>query len=143
MQSFNLDRFIKAQVLDFNRANAEILEGKKRNDWMSYIFPQIKGTSDSFESKIYEISGLREALLFYNHSILGDRYLRICDALNNSEQPLQNIFNDQDIDKLHASLTLFHIVDGDQTIFPQLIQKHFDGMLHEATISQLEKIQHF
>jgi uncharacterized protein (DUF1810 family) len=141
MQSYNLDRYIKAQILDFSRAHAEIVEGKKRNDWMHFIFPCIKGTSTSFQSKIYEISCLREALLFYNHPILGDRYLKICQCLAQSILPIENLFNDADLEKLHASLTLFHIVDSNQHLFENLLNKHFKGLLHEPTIEQLEQQQ--
>lgn len=141
MQNYNLDRFIKAQILDFSRAQAEISEGKKRNDWMYFIFPTIKGIGNSFQSKIYELSSLREALLFYNHPILGDRYLKICQNLEQSIVPIHQLFNDVDLDKLHSSLTLFHIVDNHQPLISILINKIFNGLLHEPTIAQLEQQQ--
>jgi uncharacterized protein (DUF1810 family) len=39
----DLNRFLLAQQDDYERALAEIKNGRKRTHWMWYIFPQIDG----------------------------------------------------------------------------------------------------
>ena len=56
----DLDRFIKAQEKDYNRALKEIKNGYKSSHWIWYIFPQIDGLGRSSMSKYYSIKNIEE-----------------------------------------------------------------------------------
>ena len=40
---YNTDRFVEMHELYYSVALTEIKDGHKRNHWMWYIFPQLKG----------------------------------------------------------------------------------------------------
>ena len=52
---YDLDRFVRAQVPDYERALSELRAGKKKSHWMWYIFPQIEGRGVSPMSVRYSI----------------------------------------------------------------------------------------
>ncbi len=58
---YDLDRFLKAQNLNYETVLSEIKEGHKYNHWIWYVFPQIKGLGFSPASKFYGMDGLAEA----------------------------------------------------------------------------------
>jgi len=53
--TYNLERFIKAQNQDYEISLLEIKNGCKRNHWMWYIFPQLKGLVSSEMAEYYGI----------------------------------------------------------------------------------------
>ena len=57
----NLQRFLDGQRFGYETALKEMKAGEKRNHWIWYIFPQIKGLGHSPNSQTYGISGLDEA----------------------------------------------------------------------------------
>lgn len=59
---FNLDRYINAQIRDFDLAFKELSNGKKESHYMWYIFPQMKGLGSSFYSEYYGIGSIDEAI---------------------------------------------------------------------------------
>jgi uncharacterized protein (DUF1810 family) len=58
---YDLDRFVRAQAPDYDRALSELREGRKRSHWMWYIFPQIEGLGLSPMSRQYAIRSAAEA----------------------------------------------------------------------------------
>ena len=56
--NYDLDRFIKMQERDFDKAYSEIKNGHKVTHWIWYIFPQVKGLGFSYNSEFYGIDGL-------------------------------------------------------------------------------------
>ena len=58
---YDLERFLKAQATDFKNALSELRAGKKKSDWIWYIFPQLEGLGHSGNSKFYGIKGHDEA----------------------------------------------------------------------------------
>ena len=75
--SFDLNRFLEAQQLDYPLALKEIKDGLKRGHWIWYIFPQIKGLGHSYNSEFYGISSKEEAKAYLDHSVLGPRLREI------------------------------------------------------------------
>ena len=67
----DLDRFVRAQEADYERALAEIRSGRKRSHWMWYVFPQVAGLGMSAMSQCYAINSLAEARAYLAHQILG------------------------------------------------------------------------
>ena len=79
----DLNRFIKAQELDYRNALTEIKSGHKRSHQIWYIFPQIQGLGYSEMSRFYAIKDRGEAQAYMKHPILGARLVEISKALLN------------------------------------------------------------
>ena len=73
----NLERFEKAQALDYQQALAEIRAGRKTSHWIWYIFPQLKGLGFSYNAEHYGIADEDEAQQYLAHPVLGARLREI------------------------------------------------------------------
>ena len=78
---YNIERFIKIQKEDYAMALKEIKNGRKRNHWMWYIFPQLKGLGTSAMAQYYGLENLEEAKEYYNNNYLRKNLLEITKAL--------------------------------------------------------------
>lgn len=107
---FNLDRFVAAQADGiYEQALAELREGRKRNHWMWFIFPQHHDLGRSSTAKFFGLSGIDEARAYAAHPLLGER-LRICTEailphLRTSSPEL--ILGPVDALKLRSSMEIF------------------------------------
>src|SRR5579883_59555 len=77
---YNLNRFVEAQEDAYERALAEIRNGRKESHWMWYIFPQYDGLGFSATSKHFAMKSLDEARAYLAHSILGPRLIECAAA---------------------------------------------------------------
>ena len=77
----SLERFVDAQERMYDIALAEVKNGKKLSHWIWYIFPQIKGLGESYNSRYYGIDDINEAKAYLRHPILGARLREITFAL--------------------------------------------------------------
>ena len=109
--TYDLERFIEAQKLDYDIALNEIREGQKRGHWIWYIFPQIKGLGHSYNSEYYGLSGKDEAKAYLNNPVLGLRLREITTALLNCDNSsVDDIFGFPDNLKVRSCMTLFDLV---------------------------------
>jgi uncharacterized protein (DUF1810 family) len=126
----DLERFIRAQDRGgtYQRAVAELRNGRKTSHWMWFIFPQIAGLGRSAMAQAYAVSDLAEAQAYLAHPVLGPRLIE-CAEIVASHQGLsaQQIFGGIDAIKLRSSMTLFAHADPDQAIFKEVIEQYFDG----------------
>lgn len=130
----SLDRFIDAQKEDYDMAFREIRSGKKRNHYMWYVFPQIKGLGRSSTAKYYAIEDLDEAREYMENEYLGNNLINISSELlkletNDSVQ----IFGETDSKKLRSSMTLFELV-SDNDVFSLVLEKYFNGKRDKKTL---------
>ena len=134
----SLERFIDAQKEDYDMAFREISNGKKRNHYMWYIFPQIKGLGRSSTAKHYSIDGLEEAREYMENEYLRNNLLNISSELLKLEtdNPVE-IFGHIDSKKLRSSMTLFELV-SDNEVFSLVLEKYFDGKRDEFTLDLVE-----
>jgi uncharacterized protein (DUF1810 family) len=135
---YNLDRFVRAQAPDYERALSELRAGKKKSHWMWYIFPQIEGLGQSPMSVRYAIKSAAEARAYLEHPLLGPR-LRECAAVVRDivGRSALEIFGSPDDLKLRSSATLFAEVSNDP-VFEQVLEKYFDDERDGETLSRLE-----
>jgi uncharacterized protein (DUF1810 family) len=126
----DLERFVRAQDSGgtYQRAVAELRNGRKISHWMWFIFPQIAGLGRSPMAKTYAISNLAEAQAYLTHPVLGPRLVE-CVELVASHRGLsaEQIFGGIDAIKLRSSLTLFARADPDQEVFREVIDQYFEG----------------
>jgi uncharacterized protein (DUF1810 family) len=115
----DLEHFVRAQDSGgtYQRAVAELRNGRKTSHWMWFIFPQIAGLGRSAMAQAY-----------LAHPVLGPRLIE-CAEIVVSHQGLsaQQIFGGIDAIKLRSSMTLFARADPDQAIFQQVIEQYFDA----------------
>jgi uncharacterized protein (DUF1810 family) len=136
---YDLDRFVRAQAPDYERALAELRDGKKRSHWMWYIFPQLEGLGLSTMSVRYSIKSAAEARAYLDHPVLGPR-IRECAGVVRDivGRSALEIFGSPDDLKLRSSATLFAAV-SDIGVFEQVLQKYFDGERDKETLRRLEE----
>jgi uncharacterized protein (DUF1810 family) len=137
---YDLDRFVRAQAPDYDRALSELRDGRKRSHWMWYIFPQIEGLGRSPMSVRYSIKSPAEARAYLDHPVLGPR-LRECAAVVRDivGRSALEIFGSPDDLKLRSCATLFAAVSNDG-VFEQLLRKYFDGEHDKETLRRLEGV---
>ncbi len=118
---YDLDRFLKAQEHSYDQALKEVRGGKKTSHWIWYIFPRIvKHGSDT--SKFYGIKGKEEALAYLAHPILKERLVEICQAVLDSPNSVQEIF-ERDAFKVKECVLLFESV-SDIPVFKELKNRY-------------------
>lgn len=124
----DLARFVEAQADSYERALAEIGDGRKRSHWMWYVFPQLEGLGFSATSRKYSIRSLAEARAYLNHPVLGPR-LVACAAAASSVQGRSalEVFGSPDDMKLKSCATLFASVSPPGSVFERLLDKYFQG----------------
>lgn len=136
----NIERFVEAQECrwaDYDRALSEIAEGQKRSHWMWYIFPQLRGLGHSDMAYFYGISGMEEAVEYFNHPKLGPRLREIAGVLlTYAGSNIVEIMGPVDSIKLRSSMTLFYRASG-YTPFATVLETFFGGEECSQTLSIL------
>jgi uncharacterized protein (DUF1810 family) len=126
----DLERFVTAQDSGgtYQRAVAELRNGRKTSHWMWFIFPQIAGLGRSAMAQAFAISDLAEAQAYLRHPMLGPRLVE-CAGIVASHRGLtaEQIFGGIDAIKLRSSMTLFAHADPEQPVFGQVIDQYYDG----------------
>ena len=140
MEELKIDRFIKAQEKGYDVALSEIRAGKKKSHWIWYIFPQIKGLGQSSIAQYYSIQNTDEAKLFLENEYLCHNLIEICSELLklDTNNPLE-VMGFPDNLKLCSSMTLFHLVEPQEKIFNQVLNKFYNGQLDTNTLNILER----
>ncbi|HUB40978.1 MAG TPA: DUF1810 domain-containing protein [Streptosporangiaceae bacterium] len=133
---YDLQRFVVAQDAGgtYDRAIAEIRQGRKTSHWMWFVFPQIAGLGHSPTSRLYAISSLAEARAYLAHPVLGPRLAEcaeiVCGVRGRSAE---QIFGGIDAQKLRSSATLFALADPATQVFRRVLDQYFDGAPDPAT----------
>jgi uncharacterized protein (DUF1810 family) len=134
LDPFNLQRFVEAQDRAYDQAHVELERGHKRNHWIWFIFPQMRGLGQSTMSDNYGIGSLGEARAYLQHPTLGPR-LRECTqlVLRVEGRRLRQILGSPDDLKFCSSMTLFAEAAADPELFRQAIAKYCpDGPDHKT-----------
>lgn len=139
-QSFDFDRFIKAQAPVMADVKAELAAGAKRSHWMWFIFPQLAGLGHSSMAKHYALASLAEAQAYLAHPVLGTRLVD-CTKLVNAVQgrSINRIMGSPDDMKFRSSMTLFAAADPDEAAFRIALDRYFDGAADPLTTRMLSQ----
>ena len=139
MTDNDLERFKKAQELDFATALAEIRNGRKVSHWMWYIFPQLSGLGHSQTARYYAIRDRAEAEAYLAHPVLGKRLLEISSELLKLESSdATAVMGWPDDLKLKSSMTLFSLVSR-EPVFRQVLEKYFRGEEDAYTVQAISR----
>lgn len=143
MDIYNLSRFVEAQdsYSQYDYALEEIRCGRKRSHWIWFVFPQMKGLGHSYRSEYYGISGIDEALAYWQHPVLGKRLREITEALLGVEgRSAREILGGVDARKVRSSMTLFWKATG-EWLFHQVLDKYYEGKMCGRTLSMFEQFE--
>jgi uncharacterized protein (DUF1810 family) len=135
---YDLQRFVKAQDVNFESARDELRRGRKTSHWMWYVFPQIEGLGHSPTSEKFAIKSKVEALAYLAHPVLGPR-LTECTKIVNALQAssAHQIFGSPDDMKFRSSMTLFHAVSPGTGVFKEALGKYFGGNVDPRTLERM------
>ncbi|HEY0265533.1 MAG TPA: DUF1810 domain-containing protein [Rhizomicrobium sp.] len=135
-----LQRFVDAQAGVYDRALAELREGRKQSHWMWFVFPQIAGLGASPMARAYAIQSIAEAQAYLAHPLLGPRLRECCQAMQNIRgQSARDVLGAPDDLKFRSSMTLFAEAAPDEVMFYNLLDKYFDGEPDERTLEILAR----
>jgi uncharacterized protein (DUF1810 family) len=137
---FDLERFVAAQDAGgtYDRALAELRDGRKSSHWMWFVFPQIAGLGRSPTARTYAISSLDEAKAYLRHPVLGPRLIAAAALLGaHAGLRAEQIFGPLDAQKLQSSMTLFRHAAPDEAVFQDVLDQYFDGRRDVATEQRL------
>lgn len=143
-KQYDLQRFLDAQERNYDTALAEVKAGKKLSHWIWYIFPQLRGLGNSYNSNYYGIENIFEAIEYLSHPILGCRLREITAALlaHAGHRTAIGIFGPVDAIKVRSSMTLFsepmleHLSD-DSKLFCSVLEKFYQNEADSHTLNLL------
>lgn len=132
---FDLQRFLDAQEHDYERALAEIRNGRKKSHWMWHIFPQFAGLGTRPTAVRYAIHSLEEAAAYLAHAVLGARLVECATAVTALPgRSVAAVFAYPDDLKLRSCATLFSRVAAPGSVFDHVLDKYFKGRADERTL---------
>jgi uncharacterized protein (DUF1810 family) len=136
---FNLERFVSAQNQGgiYDRAVAELRQGRKSSHWMWFVFPQIAGLGFSDMAQRYAISSLDEARAYLEHPVLLPRLVDAARIVAGSDRTPDQIFGGIDAIKLRSSMTLFEAAEPDEPVFGDVLDRLFGGERDAETQGRL------
>lgn len=140
LAAVRLDRFVDAQDADdtFERALAEVRNGRKVTHWMWFVYPQLAALGRSPTAKHFGIADLDEARAYLTHPVLGPRLRECARAVSEIEAGhIEEAFGPIDTLKLRSSMTLFEAADPDEPSFEMVLDRHFGGSRDQATVDLL------
>lgn len=130
-----LKHFEEAQEgpLGYKTALEEIRSGRRRSDWMEYIFPQ-------YGTGYYDISSLYEARKYMEFGELGRRLRDITYAvLMHDTMYIEDIMDGwEGAERFRASMTLFDVICPGE-YFGRCLDVFFDEKRDERTLAMVEK----
>ena len=136
---YDLDRFVRAQADDYDRARTEVASGRKRSHWMWYIFPQFRGLGRSGMAERYAIRSVAEAEAYLRHPLLGPRLVACAEAALGVEgRSAYEIFGSPDDMKLRSCVTLFAHVSPGGSVFQQVLDRYFEGKPDVVTLGLVD-----
>lgn len=130
-----LKRFLSAQDGVYSTVLAELRAGRKRNHWMWFIFPQLRGLGRSAMAERYGITSVTEAREYLIHPVLGPRLKDCVEAIMPlRDRTLHEILGSPDDLKFRSSMTLFAVA-GQEDIFQAALDRWCGGVSDPATLS--------
>ena len=137
---YDLQRFVDAQDRGgtYERALAELRDGRKTSHWMWFVFPQIAGLGSSPMAQRYAIASLDEARAYLAHPVLGARLRESASALTGlATRSPEEVLGGIDAIKLRSSMTLFARAAPDEPLFGEVLDKYFGGVADDTTDARL------
>lgn len=124
MSNFDFSHFLAAQESIFPLVLQELRQGRKRNHWMWFIFPQLQGLGHSAMAQRFALESAAHAQAYLAHPVLGPRLVECCELLTlHPDKSATVIFGYPDNLKIYSSLSLFAQAAGENSLFNQLLHQ--------------------
>jgi uncharacterized protein (DUF1810 family) len=132
---FDLGRFVEAQDMGglYEQAFAELRAGRKRSHWMWFVFPQLSGLGRSATAQRYAIASLEEARAYLAHPVLGERLRECARIMAETALSPRAVLGSMDAMKLRSSMTLFARAAPEESVFTEVLDRHWGGEPDIAT----------
>lgn len=143
LENTDINRFLKAQEMPYfcgyRQALEEVKNGRKKNHWMWYIFPQLRCLARSNRAHYYGIADKREAQDYLVHHILGARIREITEALlMHKDKTALSILGDIDAEKLRSCMTMFDFISPND-IFGEVLDFFYKSERCEITLKAMQQ----
>jgi len=135
---YDLSRFVEAQSPVYPSVVRELRDGRKRSHWMWFVFPQLAGLGRSPTAEHYAIDGLDHARQYLAHPVLGARLRECAGIVASLSAGPDDVFGTVDALKLCSSMTLFLRAAPGETVFADVLERHYGGEADPATDRLLE-----
>lgn len=87
-------------------------------------------------AQLYGIDGLAEARAYLGDPVLKGRLVEIAEALHELDAgDITAVLGSPDDLKLKSCMTLFHLADPDDPLFPAVLDRYYGGELDDQTIA--------
>ncbi|WP_097302779.1 DUF1810 domain-containing protein [Pseudomonas chlororaphis] len=117
----SLERFVQAQVSNYELAMHELECGRKDGHWMWFIFPQLRGLGTSEKATYYGLRSIEEAHDYLEHPLLGPRLDQATRVVLNSKVSVKQLFGELDALKFASCMTLFAAVSGCDSLYARAL----------------------
>lgn len=140
---YTLDRFAYASEHEFDTYIQKLEEGNLETHFVEkpedVLFPHLQGTpSYSRRRNRYGLWGRTEALAYWQDPLFAQQLLKATKILLHTEKNLEEIVNGGYESHIHACMTLFWLMTGEE-VFCAALDKFFAGKPEPATQAALEK----
>ena len=137
----DLARFVAAHEGTYDRALAEIRDGRKVSHWMWFIFPQVAGLGFSETSRHFAIRTRAQARAYLTHPLLGQRLTDCAQAAAAvPDRTAMQVFGSPDDLKLHSSATLFASLSPAGSVFQLVLERYFGSQPDLMTLRLLDAL---
>lgn len=135
---YAMDRFLGCHASSQKSALEAISSDEPPTYYPHDIFPQLLGGWTNYIGEaFYHLQNQQETLEYWNDPILSHDMKELTQAMLDSGKTLHQMMG-RDSYRAHASMTLFWLVT-EEPVFKQMLDKFFEGKLHEPTVNRLSK----
>ena len=136
----DLLRFRNAYEWDLELAIGEMSDSGCVVDgrWIWSVFPCLRGRFARESRRLLSLDGPDETRRFLDDEFLGNGIRDAAKALLSTGRPVGEMFRYPGLaEQLHASLTLFSVVDGASSVFGEALSELFDAKQDMPTLRLL------
>ena len=135
---YAMDRFLGCHASSQKSALEAISSAESPGYYPHDIFPQLLGGWTNYIGEaFYHLRNRQETLEYWNHPILSRDMKELAQTMLDSGKTLHQMMG-RDSYRAHASMTLFWLVTK-EPVFKQMLDKFFEGKLHEPTVNRLNR----
>ena len=137
-RGYALDRFLGCHASSQKSALEAISSDVTSAYYPHDIFPQLSGGWTNYiDEAFYHLQNRQETLEYWNDPTLSNDMKELAQVMLDSGKTLHQMMG-RDSYRAHASMTLFWLVI-EEPIFKQMLDKFFEGKLHEPTVKRLSQ----
>lgn len=140
-QTFS-DRYVARLTKGFPRALEQLQKGGSVTPWMWKLFPVLRCLAKSHTAEVFGMPDLRWAKAYLAHPVLGKQLTALCEAiLARPDKRSETFISPLCGENLQASMTLFAMASGENSLYHRMLEALFDGAMDPRTVARLTRQQ--